>query len=151
MGLQMGPGKTRPVGSGWVSGSEKTLENVTFERFRASGRMEVSGSFSNKFGRSNLRSIFELFGLALGALLAFFRAPLGLSWGPLGALWIGQGRAKTAFLAPLRSFGEAREGGNGKETTTPRGAKTGLQIGPGKTTPGGSGWGSGGEKTLENG
>ena len=39
---------------------------------------EVSGSFSNKFGRSNLRSILELFGLALGALFAFFGAFLGL-------------------------------------------------------------------------
>ena len=77
MGLQMGPGKTRPVGSGWVSGSEKTLENVTFERFRASGRMGVPGSFSNKFVRFVLGSILESFGLTFGALLALLGALLG--------------------------------------------------------------------------
>ena len=92
----MGPSKPGPVGSGWASRSEKTLENVTFERFRAAGRMGVRDLFSSKFGRSNLSSILELFGIAFRAFLVPLGALLGPFWGPLRALWRGRGRAKTA-------------------------------------------------------
>ena len=82
----MGPGKTRPGLTGWGSGSEKTLENVTFERFSAAGRMGGRGLFSSKFGKSNLRSILELFGIGFGAFLVPLGALLGRSCGLFGAL-----------------------------------------------------------------
>ena len=86
MGLQMGPGKTRPELPGWGSGSEKTLENVTFERFSAVGRTGGRGLFSSKFGKSNLRSILELFGIGFGAFLVPLGALLRPFWGVLTAL-----------------------------------------------------------------
>ena len=99
-GLQMGPGKTRPELPGWGSGSEKTLENVTFERFSAAGRIGVRGLFSSKFGKSNLRSILELFGIAFGAFLVPLGALLERSCGRFGALFGpfgGGGGGQNAF------------------------------------------------------
>ena len=96
----MGPGKTRPELPGWGSGSEKTLENVTFERFSAAGRMGVRGFFSSKFGKSNFRSILELFGIAFGAFLVPLGALLERSCGRFGALFGpfgGGGGGQNAF------------------------------------------------------